>query len=108
MKELSLSGHTHVASDINGLSNIATGSFTNYAYSKYTINTQFTPNIAIWFSAGDLNWASRYYNSYLSLTKASTSTDASVSGYTSSGMFGSNYIKVAVTNNVAYAYIIFG
>lgn len=108
MKELSLSGHTHEASDISGLSNITTGSFTNYDYGKYTINTQFTPNVAIWFSSGDLSWASRHIDYYSALAKSNTSTDVRMNEYSSSGMFGSNYIKLTVSTKVTYTYIIFG
>jgi len=100
-------GHTHTASDISGLSNIATGSFTTSAASNYTINTQFTPNIAIWFSTGDLYLASRYHsNNYIHFLLRHKS--APTCYILSSEIFGSNYVKFSVETSGTHAYIIFG
>lgn len=111
MKELSLSGHTHTASDISGLSNIATGSFTSgdsADNTTYTITTQFTPNIAIWFSSDSLYCASRDGAYYVRINRYAGTGYALMSTGTSSGMFGSNYVEFAIAINTTYIYIIFG
>ena len=112
MKELSLSGHTHTASDISGLSNIATESFTSGGSvdnTTYTIHTQFTPNIAIWFSSTSLCCASRDGAYYVRLNRYAGTGYALMSTGTTSGMFGNKYVDFAVySDSTTYAYIIFG
>lgn len=111
-KEVSFSGHTHTASDISGLSNIATGSFIgggSIPVRPHTINTQFTPNIAIWFSPDSLYCASRDGDYYVRINRYPSTGYALMSTGTTSGMFGNKYVDFAVDDNgTTYAYIIFG